>query len=462
MENGRQSVPNTAYIRRRRSSMSMLPYPPGMSRPSFENVDMTALDLASQLQNLSVYDKSPKTSDISSQSQPLVRLVTLESPVDGEPLPRTSLEHSIMDSQDIMFHMQGRVSDDGMIRRRPPRNSGASMHSTTSLNSHRSSAPIPTIGAALSFDLIETPCMNDNKDWGSCPFQGRDWGESERCENSTLDVLLMRFEQSAQQGGMGYLTSPDMSSALNFEYDMECETERSDDMKISPENKAVVRFDARSAAPVVMDERELQKRQKAFAKLRRISLCYQLAVGNDNALSQPQPSSLFSESCPMKIDAIRERITSEGSIEFFEVDDCSSTTFDWESKELPLDTIFAFLTEAELKIKASLVSRAWADGAAKAHATLMTACVGYLLKSSGDDDEGSLGEDVDDDDVDIDDDLDGVTVPVMDSVARSMERPWSYLVQTFPWGRYLAEGGMKKVYKTFNSRVGAEEAVAVM
>jgi hypothetical protein len=101
----------------------------------------------------------------------------------------------------------------------------------------------------------------------------------------------------------------------------------------------------------------------------------------------------------------------------------------------------------------SLVSRAWADAAAVAHATLMTSSIAYLLKADELEDEF-----LDDESVLTTE----MALPVMDSIARSMERPWSYLTKTFPWGKFLAEGGMKKVYKTFNTQVGAEEAIAVM
>ncbi|GKY96432.1 hypothetical protein MPSEU_000602700 [Mayamaea pseudoterrestris] len=449
--NGRR--PSITQLRRR-SSMSMLPSPMAFTHQAFEHDDMTSLDLATKLQNLSVRDNSPKPKD--TLLQPLVRAVTLETHIDLSATARSSLEHSVADTQDIMFHLHGRSFDDDVVYRRPPRNSGASMRSSTSSLSHRSSAPFPAIGAAQSFECIETPCMDLGKNWGSCPFQGSDWGESDQCEEATLQQLLARFEESTQQTGiLADHPIAGITSILNFDCEMDCESERVGDLYVSesPEKKVAVRFDAVSPVPIV-DEKDRQKRRKSFAKLRRLSLCYQQSLGPNHLLSQPHSSLLFSESCPMMIDAIRERISSEVSTDY--VDMINAATPNWQGKSLPLADVFAFLTESELKLTASLVSQSWADAAATAHATLMTASVGYLLDRDLEEDEAT-----DDEDEDLQAELDA-SVPAMDSIARSMERPWTYLVQTFPWGCYLAEGGMKKVYKAYNTSVGAEEAIAVM
>ena len=425
------------------------------SRPSFGRDDIAALDLASQLQNLSVNDRPPRSSDASAHSS-LVRTVTLEPSVSTiTSAPRSSFEHGVGNSRDIMFHLHGRDFEDEIPYQRPPRNSGASILSVNTYNSHRSSAPFPTIGAAQSFDCIETPCMNGGENWGSCPFQGRDWGESERCESITLDKLLVRFEESIQQAGMERISDQSglgMSSNLNSDFDMEYEPEGTIGQKIAdvPEEGPVVRFDCDNSTPEpIMDGKVIRKRRKSIAKLKRISLCYQLAMPMETKLSQFQAASLFANLSPYKIDEIRERLTSDDSVEapsFVK----EIIPFSWEHRKVPLEKVFSFLTEAELHMTTSLVSRAWADAAAIAHASLMASSIAYLLH-------------VEDDEDDEDCSMDGSTrVLSMDSLARSMERPWTYLANTFPWGMYLAEGGMKKVYKVYNSRVGAEEAIAVM
>jgi hypothetical protein len=118
-----------------------------------------------------------------------------------------------------------------------------------------------------------------------------------------------------------------------------------------------------------------------------------------------------------------------------------------ESFSLPcLVNVFAFLTESEL-MRVSLVCNSWADEAALAHVNLMLESVAYLSGNNDFDEEDS----------------DSSTELVQrSSIALSMERPWSYLFDRFPWARFLAEGGSKKVYKVWNSCVESYEAISVM
>jgi hypothetical protein len=112
-----------------------------------------------------------------------------------------------------------------------------------------------------------------------------------------------------------------------------------------------------------------------------------------------------------------------------------------------LTPMLLFLNESELLCTASLVCSQWADAATEAHALLMRASVG----GSNESDEDSVSEDA-------------LAVPTSDSIsiAKSMERSWSFLTSKFPWASFLSEGSFKRVYRVWNSSVQAEEAVSVM
>jgi hypothetical protein len=92
--------------------------------------------------------------------------------------------------------------------------------------------------------------------------------------------------------------------------------------------------------------------------------------------------------------------------------------------------IFSYLTESELSTKVTPVCKEWSDWATLAHAQLLLTSVQRM-------EEGC-------------------------PTGSGMERSWHFIHKLFPWARYLAEGGAKKVYKVHNSVVNMEEAVSVM
>jgi serine/threonine protein kinase len=61
-----------------------------------------------------------------------------------------------------------------------------------------------------------------------------------------------------------------------------------------------------------------------------------------------------------------------------------------------------------------------------------------------------------------DDELHEAESSLVQSVSRSMERSWKYLMSQFPWACYLSDGSYKKVFKVFNSTLNASEALSVM
>ncbi len=119
----------------------------------------------------------------------------------------------------------------------------------------------------------------------------------------------------------------------------------------------------------------------------------------------------------------------------------------WHEDDRILVAVFGFLTESELIHSAFLVNNQWADAATHAHAVLMLTSVGCrpenILASC---------EEMDDDESDAS----TVLVPKL------LERSWDYLTTTYPWARFLAEGGFKAVFKVYNRIHRVEEAMSIM
>ena len=137
-----------------------------------------------------------------------------------------------------------------------------------------------------------------------------------------------------------------------------------------------------------------------------------------------------------------------------------------EALEKALPLVLSFLSEVELLSISSLVSNQWWDVSVNCQANLMLVSVGCEdqraeAKAEGGDDMIDSDSDLDSDD-DGDDDDDDEGEEQLGSVALSMRRPWKFLNEKYPWAAFLSEGAFKRVYRVYNSRVGAYEAVSVM
>jgi len=123
-----------------------------------------------------------------------------------------------------------------------------------------------------------------------------------------------------------------------------------------------------------------------------------------------------------------------------------------------LSQIFSYLGEKELLCTASLVCSKWANTATDAHASLMLISVGCPTSFIS----GVADETCGNDGPLIDESENYFASSMESSIAKSMERTWSFLNDKFPWAAFLSEGAFKRVYRVWNSSVGAEEAVSVM
>ena len=114
-----------------------------------------------------------------------------------------------------------------------------------------------------------------------------------------------------------------------------------------------------------------------------------------------------------------------------------------------LSKVFSFLEGPELLKTVSLVCASWADACTDAFAELMISSVGCSPEDESTDNEDSECHEED-------------KTLANNSIARSMERSWKYLVTNFPYASFLSEGAFKRVYKVKNSALKAAEAISIM
>ncbi len=117
--------------------------------------------------------------------------------------------------------------------------------------------------------------------------------------------------------------------------------------------------------------------------------------------------------------------------------------------------VLSYLTESELIHSATLVCTRFADVAAEALGNLMLVSVGCDPSSGSTiNDDSSLEE------VDMAETQDNQTTK--SSFAKQMERSWPHLMRQFPWAQFISDGAFKRVYKVWNNRCAAYEALSVM
>lgn len=203
------------------------------------------------------------------------------------------------------------------------------------------------------------------------------------------------------------------------------------------------------------DARAFRRRQTAFAKRKRMSL-FASAVNPTTSIFNnrkslfvraPRACSLAFRPTILNKDLISEhKFETEMKTESIDEESTLQAPI-WQSDSAILKGIFAYLSEPGLLRSASLVCTKWSDVATEAlaeHMLMSVGCKGFLSADTEDetcDDESSCDDE-------------GLPGP--------LDRPWNHLTSTFPWARFLAEGGFKKVFKVFNRTHRLYEAVSVM
>ena len=425
-----------------------------------------------------------------SKNTPLSRMVTL----DDNPIPcygRPSCEHSIMNNGDFMSQMHGispRVNPTEHLRPAP-----LALSNKKNLICTMSPCIQP-----VDFDCVETPMLKtDSRRWGSRPIPGKDWGVSSRCDEKVIEVLTTKMEDRishlnknmTSSGSCGSLLDnatlvhPEISAIradstlLGFDNEVEsycsasesCEDENEDSgNELCNDN--VPSFSALDLNEHSLPTKDKRRREKSLAKHSRISIC-ESALGSPRSFrlssvhskksfaycnTMPRPSiDILHTLDETSLSCVRPQISNKRPEAKSGCDEvCSSQNL--------LFRIFSHFSEHDLLCTVSLVSSQWSDVVTDAHASLMLMSVGCSRSFAYDDDGCTDDSDESSDDSSVIQDDDEGDAPRKNSIVKSMERPWNYLVERFPWGMFLSEGAFKRVYKVWNSSVQSEEAISVM
>lgn len=366
---------------------------------------------------------------------------------------RTSSEYH-SNSADLNAQMHGRTPVPPKLKGRPPR---------LSIENEPCGTTIPTnmdINCnANGNEFVFTPSIGRQNNWGSRPFNGRDWGISDCCDAGVIDILSKRFEQTQEGSGQTEPMNPESSCiGLDFEsvshYCDEFESPSSSSLfgdtemqEFSSAQRGSFFSEKKDVETVRMDapfsSRAERRRRTTLAKHRRITLV--ASAVNPTETFSKQRKSLFVRK-PSLFSARKQKIFTDSAPEFFsqhstvDIDEyVSPRSINYQESPVEdsdiLRMIFDFLGENELLSVVGLVSRKWADAATHSHANLM------MLSVDACDDE---------------------RVDETNAATAALRRSWDYMMTTFPWACFLSEGAFKRVYKVFNRTRQEEEAVSVM
>ena len=313
---------------------------------------------------------------------------------------------------------------------------------------------------------METPITKPVENWGSKPIAGRDWGESSQCCDVTIDACNQIFATSwctsdfhdneglCSQYGLGMSVEDEASlwehynsrddPSMKFGVDeLESQTRlgfhRHGSVGASAFAHLHIDDDDVKATSSSQHENEDMKRAKKLRKMRRMTL-FAAASGF------LQPSRRFRLSIsPSKKALPLACVEEDEEVPFERIMECQA-----------FSAILSFLSEGELLHRASLVSSAWADASAEALGNLMLVSVGCspsLISDSHDDDDLSDVEDNDD-----------MKIAAKNTApkAKSMQKEWTDVLNTFPWANFLSDGAFKRVYKVWNEALSLYEAISVM
>jgi len=432
-------------------------------------------DLTQTMSKLDVNAKSPAPKNINSEEGCFVNVDENHARTG---IPRDSLEYH-SNSLDLNAQMHGSTPVPPRGRRRRLRLSLQSVSSRTTCTNMDMQSPFVTNTNSLhtahvnthmnygmsTHEFVSTPLVGRQGDWGSRPFNDRDWGASEPCDAETIEKLSHRFNQlrkhaGFEEEGSDQILSCDeiVSSCLGLDFESVSQYhDESVSIGSSPLTNSIgidMSIQSRTGLHVceanehvserankLFPNRAVRRRQTAFAKHRRMSL-FASAINPADTFSKNRKSLFVRQSAAFH--ATKHTLLSESAPEFFSQhtsvihESTSETPVDLEQSPLDseeiLRVIFDFLEDKELFFIASLVSTKWSDVATQSHANLMLSSVARCDEDT----------------------LDGK------GNARGSHRSWKYLTTTFPWACFLSEGAFKRVYKVFNRRCQTEEAVSIM
>lgn len=133
----------------------------------------------------------------------LVRHVTVD-PLAAEPSSLRPSSEYIAGGQDLLSGIDGYSPHESVTEGRAPI---ASACSTGSMNRQSADNELyKEVAPIQSFEIVETPMIQDNVKWGARPIQGRDWGASCKCESHAIHELWRQFKESCEAAGKFVLT----------------------------------------------------------------------------------------------------------------------------------------------------------------------------------------------------------------------------------------------------------------
>jgi hypothetical protein len=311
---------------------------------------------------------------------------------------------------------------------------------------------------------METPITKPVDDWGSRPIVGRDWGESSQCCDIMIDACNQIFATSwytsdfhdneglCSQYGLAMSAEEESSLWEHYNARDESSMKKCEAGELQTRQRigfhrhgsvgasafAHLHIDDDEVKATSQHQNEDKKRAKKLRKMRRMTL-FAAASGF------LQPSRRFRLSIsPSKKTVPLACVEEDEEVPFERIMECQA-----------FSAILSFLSEGDLLHTASLVSSAWADASAEALGNLMLISVGCSpsLISDSHDDEMSDAEDNDDFKVAA-----KGTAPK----AKSMQKEWTDVLNTFPWANFLSDGAFKRVFKVWNEALSSYEAISVM
>jgi hypothetical protein len=307
----------------------------------------------------------------------------------------------------------------------------------------------------------ETPMPKQVEHWGSQPIAGRDWGDSTGCDAAALRLGMRVFAQSWFQSE--FYNNADLCDSYKMSFP-EKEQSSMQECCTDSEMEMEEEYDAFDFSPEAPPSRKSKLRREDSVGGSAMAL---LHLDDDTKESNPsrKPASRRS----LKLRKYRRMSLCAAASDFLHPKRClqhsnspkklgftlpdASIMNDIVSEGPILTSILSFFDQAELLHGAFLVCTTWADAAAEALGNLMIASVGC-----------------DDADDDVETPRDSVQHIMEEahpeglkssSVAKSMERDWSYF-DNFSTGQFLSEGAFKKVFKVWNRHQGVYEALSVM
>lgn len=439
-----------------------------------ESSEPATLDdnLINAVTNLNLNATTPESSNICAQNtlssddlDSNVRTYTIADEDAMTHQSRPSGEHAIggRDMANHIYVVSPRRSRGTRVSSGRPLRTPKLLINSAGLMSTRAASPfaVPSMQVCLETPHMTRRSCQENKS------SVRDWGVSAACPKTITLELLKRLE--AEEKSQEKNEVLDQSFETEEGNDTDTVLDSDDDlhdtfedtlfpMNTSPDRRssmgtaAFASLNLHDETQKVGDnDRMTRRRIGSLAKHRRISL-FANTMQSRNSI-RPSRKSHFAGCARMSIAETSLALHDEKRFSFLPAKVSEISSFD-HSNKLEIDqnplmesgilsTVLSFLDERELLCGVSPVCSFWADVCTEAHATLMLSSVGCL-------------ENIDDfEDLDV--------LPVENqSIMRSMEKNWKYLINQYPWACFLSEGAFKKVYKVWNSATEAEEAISVM